>query len=364
MTFIIRILHVFKKVPREVMKALQFSALFFAITKSGTSKTIPSFSLPKEPIVVAGKVELESLGNQLQVKQFTQKAAIQWKEFNIGKDASLEFLQPNSQSSILNKVSNTDPSFILGKISSNGNVFVTNRNGIFFGKNATVDVGGLVASSLEIEMDDFINNEFLFKKSIKGGQIVNEGKLSSAPGGFVALLADDVRNSGIVLAEKGTVALASGGQIELKFAEENNLEGIKVDASDWDALVENKNVIEAEEGLIILSANAKSKLRGGIVNNSGRILAKGILRKGGRIILTAQENGEISNSGLVDASSKTAEGGVVTMEGRKILIDSSSITDVSGKKGGGMVLAGGDWQGGKNPGKGTFTPLLSNESSC
>ena len=62
MTFIIRILHVFKKVPREVMKALQLSALFFAITKSGTSKTIPGFSLPKEPIVVAGKVELESLG--------------------------------------------------------------------------------------------------------------------------------------------------------------------------------------------------------------------------------------------------------------------------------------------------------------
>ena len=82
--------------------------------------------------------------------------------------------------------------------------------------------------------------------------------------------------------------MASGGQIELKFAEENNLEGIKVDASDWDALVENKHVIEAEEGLVILSANAKSKLRGGIVNNSGRILAQGILRKGGRIILTAQ----------------------------------------------------------------------------
>ena len=110
------------------MKVLQFSALFFAITKSGTSQPIPGFSLPKEPSVVAGKVELESLGNQLQVKQFSQKAAIQWKEFNIGKDASLEFLQPNSQSSILNQVSNTDPSFILGKISSNGNVFITNRN--------------------------------------------------------------------------------------------------------------------------------------------------------------------------------------------------------------------------------------------
>ena len=77
-----------------------------------------------------------------------------------------------------------------------------------FLEKITVDVGGLVAR-IGNRNDDFINNEFSFKKSIKGGQIVNEGKLSSAPGGFVVLLADDVRNSGIVLAERGTVALAS-----------------------------------------------------------------------------------------------------------------------------------------------------------
>ena len=57
--------------------------------------------------------------------------------------------------------------------------------------------------------------------------------------------------------------MASGERVELRFAEKNNLEGVRVDASDWDALVENKHVIEAEEGLVILSANAKRTLRGG-----------------------------------------------------------------------------------------------------
>ena len=292
----------------------------------------------------------------MQISQFSSKAAIRWNEFNVGKDASVEFFQPNPASSILNQVSSEDPSFILGKVSSNGNVFITNGNGIFFGKNATVDVGGLVASTMEIKIDDFINDDFSFKGSKNGGKIVNEGRISSSTGGYVALLASDVRNSGIVMAQKGTVALASGERVELRFAEKNNLEGVRVDASDWDALVENKHVIEAEEGLVILSANAKRALRGGVVNNSGRITAQGILRKGGRIILTADENGEVSNSGLVDASSKGGKGGIVTMEGRKLLIDSHSITDVSGKKGGGVFLAGGDWQGGKTPAE---EPLLS-----
>ena len=33
----------------------------------------------------------------------------------------------------------------------------------------------------------------------------------------------------------------------------------------------------------------------------------------------------------------------------RVTFDNDSITDVSGKDGGGVVLAGGNWQGGKNP---------------
>ena len=190
----------------------------------------------------------------------------------------------------------------------------------YFGRDATVDVGGLVASTLEIEIEDFINEDFTFESSISGNQIVNEGRISAASGGYVALLGEEVRNSGIVVAEKGTAVLASGERIELRFSEGNNLEGVRVDPSKWKAVVENNHVIDAEEGIVILSADAKSSLRGGIVNNSGRINAQGILREGGRIMLTAKKNGEVYNSGLIDASSKTGKGGVVTMEGRELLL--------------------------------------------
>ena len=51
--------------------------------------------------------------------------------------------------------------------------------------------------------------------------------------------------------------------MRFRFAEKNNLEGVRVDASDWDALVENKHVIEAEEGLSFSQLMPKEPLRGG-----------------------------------------------------------------------------------------------------
>ena len=323
--------------------------LFFCLSKPRLNFAGSSISLPSGSTIVDGEVRVNTFGKRMQIRQFTPKAAIRWNEFNVGDDASVNFIQPDRQSSILNQVLGSQPSVILGSIRSNGNVFITNGNGMFFGRDAIVDVGGLVASTLEIEIEDFINEDFTFERSINGNQIVNEGRISAASGGYVALLGEEVRNSGIVVADKGTAVLASGERIELRFAEGNNLEGVRVEPSKWKAVVENNHVIDAEEGIVILSADAKSSLRGGIVNNSGRINAQGILREGGRIMLTAKKNGDVYNSGLIDASSKTGKGGVVTMEGRELLFDTDSITDVSGKNGGGVVLAGGDWQGGKNP---------------
>ena len=134
--------------------------------------------------------------------------------------------------------------------------------------------------------------------------------------------------------------------IELRFGPRRNLEGIRVEPSDWEALVENDQVIEADQGLVVLSAKAKSSLRGGMVNNKGRIMARGIRREGGRIMLTAGESGQVSNFGLLDASSSGGKGGVATLEGKRVLLGEESLVDVSGKEGGGVVLAGGDWQGG------------------
>ena len=48
-----------------------------------------------------------------------------------------------------------DPSAIHGNLSANGTVFLINPHGILFGRGSNVNVGGLVASTLNLSDDDF-----------------------------------------------------------------------------------------------------------------------------------------------------------------------------------------------------------------
>ena len=177
--------------------------------------------------------------------------------------------------------------------------------------------------------------------------VVNSGELKSKrERGFIALLAPEVQNEGVIFAKKGSVVLASGEMIELQTDPAQQLIGVRVTPGKWDALVENKKVIEAENGMVVLSAQAERSLFSGLVKNSGVVQAQGIQESGGRIILTAGVGGEVLLDGELDASSEFEQGGLVKIEGDKIELAENSLIDVTGNAGGGDVLVGGDWQGG------------------
>jgi filamentous hemagglutinin family protein len=101
--------------------------------------------------VVAGSATFQSNANALTVTN-ANGAVINWKGFSIGQGEITRFIQPNAASQVLNRVTGGNPSLILGALQSNGRVFLINQNGIAFGPNARVDVGGLVVSSLGCRM--------------------------------------------------------------------------------------------------------------------------------------------------------------------------------------------------------------------
>jgi len=84
------------------------------------------------------------------INQSSQNAAINWQGFSIGQGESVSFVQPNGSAVALNRVLGADPSSIMGSLSANGKVFLVNPNGVLFGQGAQVNVGGLVASTLNI----------------------------------------------------------------------------------------------------------------------------------------------------------------------------------------------------------------------
>jgi filamentous hemagglutinin family protein len=301
-------------------------------------------ALPTGGQVVAGQATITQAGNGMTVVQGTDKAILNWGSFNIGSQASVDFKQPGMGSVALNRVVGNDASQIFGSLTANGSVFLVNPNGVMFGAGARVDVGGLVASTLNIRDDDFLKGNYRFARDGATGSVVNQGELHAADGGYVALLAPEVLNQGVVAAKLGTVAMAAGETITLDMAGDG-LVSVKVDPATVRALVENRHLVQADGGRVIMAASAANALLGASVNAQGTIQAHGLVERDGAIYLDAGSNGDAVVTGKLDVSSATGQGGTVQVTGQRVGLFDGSDIDAKGAAGGGTVLAGGDWQG-------------------
>ncbi|MEY3503034.1 MAG: hypothetical protein RL763_1102, partial [Pseudomonadota bacterium] len=148
--------------------------------------------LPQGGKVVGGSAAISSSGNSLTVQQSSQRAAIDWNSFNVGSGAQVNFNQPNAASVTLNRVLDSNPSQIMGRINAPGQVFILNPNGVIFGASSQVDVGGLLVSTHGISNADFMAGKSTFEGNGKNASITNQGTLQAALGGYIALLAPQV----------------------------------------------------------------------------------------------------------------------------------------------------------------------------
>ncbi|MFA5906782.1 MAG: hypothetical protein WC836_22825, partial [Desulfobacula sp.] len=175
------------------------------------------------------------------------------------------------------------------------------------------------------------------------GSVVNQGRITAADGGYVALLAPEVRNEGIITAKLGSVVMGAGERVTLDM-EGDGLINFEVDQKIADASIKNKGMICADGGMAIMSAGTADNLISSVVNNEGIVLARSISNKNGIIRL---EGNEVTNSGTLDVSGKnTGEtGGTIKVLGEKTTLDGNAVVDASGDAGGGTILIGGNYQG-------------------
>ena len=201
------------------------------------------FAMPTNPEIYSGTAEVQHIDpHTMQIKSSDQ-AILHYKDFSVGKTEKVRFIQNSSKSCVLNRITGENPSQILGSLESNGKVFLVNPNGIYFGPNSKVDVGSLIASTLDVADEDFLQQKYKFTLSQgKSSSIVNEGLLSSAEGSIV-LLAPEIRNLGHVQAKAGTVLLASGEHITLDFTGDGLIQ-FSVEGSLKDALIEHAGDIQ------------------------------------------------------------------------------------------------------------------------
>src|SRR5439155_8219497 len=108
------------------------------------------------------------------------------------------------------------PSDINGTLNANGRVFLINRDDILFGPNASINTARFLATTNDIRNRDFMHGRMNFNRpGNPEASIVNYGHITATSGGFAALVAPGVRNTGTITATLGTVALASGNMFTL-----------------------------------------------------------------------------------------------------------------------------------------------------
>jgi filamentous hemagglutinin family protein len=304
-----------------------------ALFPGWTGAQVPVNQLPSGARVVGGAATVSAGEASLTINQTSARAAIDWQSFNVGRGATVNFVQPDARSVVLNKVLGGTPSSIYGNIRANGSVYLVNPQGVYFSPTSSVDVGSLVASTLGISSASFMGGYSLFSRDSVTAGVQNDGRIQVGQGGYAALLGPQVTNNGVIAARSGTVALASGDVVALNFDRQGGLLGLAVTPASVQSLVQNNHLIQASDGTVLMTAKAASQLLGSVVN-TGVVSANQLSTDvAGRIVLGA--SGQIDNSGTLEASAARGHGGEVSLTAPSINV--SGVVDVSGQLSGGQL---------------------------
>lgn len=310
-----------------VVGAVAALALGFA----GTAHALDPGALPSGAQISAGQAQISSHQQTLNIAQESQRVAINWQSFNVGANATVNFQQPNASAVALNRVVGNESSVIAGALNANGQVFLLNSQGILFTQGAQVNVGGLVASTLNISDEDFLNGNYTFQTNGRQGSVINLGTLRTADEGYIALLGQQVVNEGIITARLGTAALAAGDRIRLNF-NDSSLVGVTIEQGTLDALVANQQAVIADGGLVVMTAQGLDEVMATVVNNTGEVRAQTIEEREGRIfLLGGMESDRIEVAGKLDASApEGGNGGFIETSAANVQIkEGLSVTTVA-----------------------------------
>ncbi|MBU1383529.1 MAG: right-handed parallel beta-helix repeat-containing protein [Alphaproteobacteria bacterium] len=297
---------------------LSTGALALVAAAPALAQVPPVDALPGGGTIVGGTGTINApVGNHLQVDQASDRLLINWNNFDIGQDASVDFAQTGGQAIAVNRVtgSGAAPSLIFGDLTANGTVVIINGNGVVFGGTADVDVGRLVATTSDINDQTFMSGgalQFSGLSSDAGAiSILSNASITVADAGLAAFVAPQVSNAGVITARGGRVVLASGVDYTLDLAGDGLIEfALGADSP----LVTQAGEILAEGGLVQITAAAAAGLISDVINVSGAITVTSADLDDGVIVLSAGEG----DGGDINFSADLTVAGDIEVEGRRI----------------------------------------------
>ena len=279
--------------------------------------------------VTGGSGTITQSGGTTTIQQASEDLSLNWQNFNIGSQQTVDFVQPNAAAIAVNRVLGSTGSVILGHLDANGQVYLINPNGVLFGKGAEVNVGGLVASTLNLN-DSTLGDDSTSFSGAGSGSVVNDGSLTAKAGagtggGAIVLLGDRVSNGGVISAQLGSVALGAGSATTLRFSG-THLVSMQVDQSVLNSVASNGGLIRADGGQVLMTAGAQKALVASVVNNTGIIEARTLDKHAGTItLLGGMSAGTVLVAGTLDASAPNGgNGGSIDTSAAQVQVEAAA----------------------------------------
>jgi len=281
--------------------------------------------------------------------------------FDLNSSQSARFQSPAQVKNILGRITGGSPSMIDGLIrvsGANANLYLINPTGISFGPNARLDLPGSFHASTaqairlgegwfrasganKYEALGGIPNAFAFLHN-NPGAIINAGHLQVPAGETITLMGGAVINTGTITAQGGTVnLLAVGGAKLVEVGASQQLLSLALPTADQQAIT---------DGLQPLTpASLPALLTGGSISHASTIevASDGTVRLRASGAVVPSGPGVVMASGSLDASGKGSDqavGGRVAVLADVVSLSDATV-DVSGRRGGGTALIGGDLKG-------------------
>jgi len=284
----------------------------------------------RQPQTISGNFNPYQVNGKVATVTQTDAAGIlRWGSFDVAPGYKVVIVQPSTSAILLNKVDGgafDNKTVIDGMLEGKGQVYIYNPNGIIFGKNSSVDVNSLVATTLKIDDNRFLtglitpNASPIFAKEsgVSPGGIVVEGErsatgvieqaqLNAARGGKLLLIGSDVSNSGKLSAPDGQViAAASTNKVYLAAPDDVKMRGLLVEVGTGGTVTN-----ETLGRMLVERGNAS--LVGLAVNQNGSISATTSVQANGSIYLRAQDAGTKPDSNAANSNAFATHGGTLTL---------------------------------------------------
>jgi filamentous hemagglutinin len=287
--------------------------------------------------VSSGTATAVQSGNTLSVQQASDKAILNWATFDISADGKVIFNQPSASSIALNRIFQGNPSSIFGQVTANGQIYLINQNGFLFGSSARVNVGGLIASSLNISDSTFnagllspqllLQSQAALQSDGRTSVLDNSGnpvldangnpvpvqvqvaagaQITAATGGRILLASPTVANAGDIQAPDGQIVLAAGQKVYLQASNDPGLRGLVVEVDQggkaWNQLTGSLSAPRGNISLVGLS-----------VNQDGRISASTSVSANGSVRLEAADTVTFSSGSTGTSLIAASNGGTVEL---------------------------------------------------